>query len=354
MANFEKRELKNGQTVHRVRVRLKGHPVEIATFYRLTDAKKWAASIESSIREGRHFKTAEAKRHTLSETIDRYRKSILPHKSPSMERDQWSQLQWWKQHLGDRSLADVTSTIIAEHKDKLSQEKGERRKKRSPATVNRYLSALSHVFTIDVKEWGWIEENPLRKVGKRKEPRGRVRFLSDDERVTLLAACQESEEPYLYPIVVLALSTGARKGEILNLEWSDIDLQRKVAILHETKNDERRALPLAERCLEVVRELNKTRRIDTRYLFPSVDGKKPVEIRQPWEEAVKKAKLKNFRFHDLRHSAASYLAMNGASLAEIAEVLGHKTLQMVQRYTHLTEQHTHSVVSRMNKKIFGG
>lgn len=353
MANFEKRKLKSGQTVHRVRVRLKGHPVEIATFHRLTDAKKWAASIESSIREGRHFKTAEAKRHTLGEMVDRYRNSVLPQKSASMQRDQWYQLEWWQGRLGDHLLADVTPALIGEHRDMLLKEKGERGKKRSAATVVRFLAALSHAFSVAVKEWEWIDDTPMRKVTKPKEPRGRVRFLDDDERVNLLTACQESEEPHLYAIVVLALSTGARKGEILNLEWGDIDLQRKVAILHETKNNQRRSLPLAGRSLGVIKDLSKTRRIDTRYLFPNEDGKKPIEIRQPWNEAVKKSKLQNFRFHDLRHSAASYLAMSGASLAEIAEILGHRTLEMVKRYSHLSDQHTHGVVSRMNKKIFG-
>ena len=95
------------------------------------------------------------------------------------------------------------------------------------------------------------------------------------------------------------------------------------------------------------------RRIDTNLLFPDETGKKPVEIRPAWEKVLKEARLKDFKFHDLRHSAASYLAMNGASLAEIAEVLGHKTLQMVKRYSHLSEQHTASVVSKMNEKIFG-
>jgi len=353
MANFEERKLRDGKKVYRARVRLQGHPVETATFDRKTDAKKWAASTETAIREGRHFKTSEAKRHTLGEMINRYRDNVLPQKSDSMQRDQWTQLEWWKSRLGDRLLADITPALIGEHRDILLKEKGERGKKRSPATVARFLSALSHVFSVGVKEWGWLDDTPMRKVSKPKEPRGRVRFLDDDEREALITACQESEEPYLYPIVVLALSTGARKGEILSLEWGDIDLQREVAILHETKNDDRRALPLAGRSLEVIKGLSKTRRIDTRYLFPNEDGKKPIEIRLPWGEAVKKSKLKNFRFHDLRHSAASYLAMSGASLAEIAEVLGHKTLQMVKRYSHLSEQHTHGVVSRMNKKIFG-
>ena len=351
MANFEKRITREGKTVIRVRVRLKGCPTETATFNRLTDAKKWAAKIETDIRDGRYFKTAEAKRHTLAELVDRYLKDTLPGKSEVMQKPRWRHLTWWKNQIGDRLLADVTPSLLAEYRDRLSKGEG---RPRSPATVVRYMAALSHAFSIAVREWEWLDDSPLRKVSKPKEPRGRVRFLSDDDREILLVACKQSKAPYLYPLVVLALSTGARRGELLGLTWGDIDLKRKVAILHQTKNDERRALPLTGHALDCVNKLAEIRRIDTNLLFPDETGKKPVEIRPAWEKVLKEAKLKDFKFHDLRHSAASYLAMNGASLAEIAEVLGHKTLQMVKRYSHLSEQHTADVVSRMNKKIFGG
>jgi len=353
MANYEERINKNGKKVYRVRVRLKGHPTERATFDRLTDARKWAASIESSIREGRHFKTAEAKKHTLAEMIDRYLRDVLPTKSDSMQGDLWTQLGWWKEKLGDHLLSDVTPALIAEHRDLLLREVGERRKKRSPASVVRFMAALSHAYTIAMKEWGWIDDNPIKKVQKPREPRGRVRFLDDEERRKLLEACKNSKEPFLYLVVVLALSTGARKSEILSLTWGDIDLQRKVAILHKTKNNERRALPLAGPALKGIKALAGIRRIDTRLLFPDGSGKKPIQFRAAWDRALKETNIEDFKFHDLRHSAASYLAMSGASLAEIAEVLGHKTLQMVKRYSHLSEQHTASVVSKMNQKIFG-
>ena len=354
MASFEERNLKNGKKVYRVRVRLKGQPTERATFDRLTDARKWAGSIESSIREGRHFKTAEAKKHTLGEIVDRYLRDVLPAKSDSMQRDQWTQLSWWKDKIGNHLLSDVSPPLIAEHRDLLLREIGMRGKKRSPASVARHMAALSHAYTIAIKEWGWTDDNPLRKVQKPKEPRGRVRFLSDEEREKLLESCKNSEEPALYAIVVLALSTGARKAEILNLTWADVDLKRKVSVLHQTKNDERRALPLAGLALVCVQDLAEFRRIDTRLLFPDKSGKKPILIRAPWQKALKEAGIEDFRFHDLRHSAASYLAMSGASLAEIAEVLGHKTLQMVKRYSHLSEQHTAGVVEKMNKKFLGG
>lgn len=358
MASIEKRVSGDGETSYRVKVRLKGFPVQSATFERLTDARKWAQQTESAIREGRHFKTTEAKRHTLAELIDRYCRDVLPSK-PKIARDQTQQLAWWKEEIGSYALADVSPSLLAECRDKLGREITVRNKPRSPASVVRYMAALSAAFTTAVKEWGWLEDSPLRKVTKPREPRGRVRFLSDDERSRLLQACKESTNPYLYTVVVLALSTGMRQGEIMSLTWDDVDLNQGRAILHETKNGERRAVAITGHALELLRELSKVRRIDCNLLFPGKQSglqkvRKPMDLRTPWEAAVKKAELHDFKFHDLRHSAASYLAMNGASLAEIAEVLGHKTLAMVKRYAHLSEGHTARVVAAMNNKIFGG
>ena len=241
-----------------------------------------------------------------------------------------------------------------------------------PATVNRYLAALSHAFNVAVNEWGWLEDSPLRKVKKPIEPCGRIRFLSDDkadsngktidgERTRLLKACKASNNSYLYTVVVLALSTGMRRGEVMGLTWDDVDLHQGRITLYETKNGEIRVVPLVGKALDLLKEHSKVRNLKTSLLFPGKptrdgDGKvnyKPVDLRAPWMTALDKAKTEDFRFHDLRHSAASYLAMNGASLAEIAEVLGHKTLQMVKRYAHLSEGHTAIVVESMNQKIFG-
>lgn len=352
MANIEKRiNNRSNKTTYRVKIRLKGHPAQTATFDRLTDARKWAQQTEAAIREGRYFKTTEAKRHTLSEAINRYIKHVIPTK-PKSAYDQTKQLSWWKIEIGDHVLADVTPSLIAEQRDKLANSKTSRGK-RTPATVNRYLAALSHAFTIAVKEWGWIEENPLSKVTKLKEPRGRVRYLLEGERETLLKACKESDNAYLYLVVVLALSTGARRMEILGLHWDDVDINRRVITLHHTKNNERRVLPIVGHALELMKQHAKIRRIDTNLVFPSRNGSKPLDIRRPWDTTLKRAEIEDFRFHDLRHSAASYLAMNGASLAEIAEILGHKTLQMVKRYAHLSDAHTAKVVESMNERIFG-
>ncbi len=355
MATVIKRPDSQGRNHFLVRVRLKGYPPQTATFERLTDARKWAQSTESAIREGRHFKTVEAKRHTLADLIERYTRDVLPKKRDG--KRQATQLAWWNEQLGFRLLADITSALIAEHRDRLAATLVPGSKTRSPASVVRHLAVLSHAFSIAVREWGWLEDNPCRKVTRPKEPCGRVRFLSDDERERLLKACRESASPHLYHAVVLSLSTGARQGEILGLCWRQVNLKRGLITLDDPeriKNGERRSLPLTGLAQELLKERSKVRRIDNDFVFPNRQGDGATDLRDAWEYAIQKAGIENFRWHDLRHSAASYLAMNGATLAEIAEVLGHKTLQMVKRYSHLSDSHVAGVVARMNAQIFGG
>ena len=195
----------------------------------------------------------------------------------------------------------------------------------------------------------------MKRVKKPREARGRVRFLDDDERARLLDACKESSSPLLYPCVILALSTGMRYSELMELRWPDVNLKDGYVILQKTKNGDRRRVPLAGLGLDLLRKHAKLRRLDTDLLFPSEQNKhKPYQSRSAFEFALKRAEITDFKWHDLRHCTASYLAMNGASLAEIAEVLGHKTLAMVKRYSHLSDGHVSNVVASMNDKLFGG
>lgn len=353
MASITKREGKKG-TTYKVTIRMKAYPTQTETFKKLTDAKRWAIDTESAISQGKHFKTIEAKKHTITDLIDRYIKSELP-KKPKSEDKQKAQLEWWKQQIGCKTLLDITTPVLVECKELLLQGTTYRGTIRSGATANRYLAALSHVFTKACTEWGWMETNPLSKVSREKESQGRVRFLSDDERNRLLEACNNSRNQQLYLIVMVALSTGARQGEILGLTWEDVSFEQRRIILRDTKNGETRAVPLVGEAFSRFKDYSKIRRIDTQLVFPraGIKGNQSMSIREAWDNAISNAQIENFRFHDLRHSCASYLAMNGATLAEIAEVLGHKTLQMVKRYAHLSEQHTLSVVERMNLKIFG-
>jgi integrase len=199
-----------------------------------------------------------------------------------------------------------------------------------------------------------VQENPVKKIKRPTEPDGRVRFLDDDERQRLLDACKESSSEWLYMCVILALSSGMRKAELMGLKWPDVNLKDGYLILHKTKNGTRRRVPLSGLGLKLLREHNKIRRLDTPLLFPSnLDPQKPIDLRSAFQYAMERAEIKEFHWHDLRHCTASYLAMNNASLAEIAEILGHKTLSMVKRYSHLSDGHVSSVIESMNAKIFG-
>ena len=221
MANIQERKSKDGKTSYRVQVRLKGFPPQTATFERKTDAKRWVLETEASIREGRYFKTKEARRRTLAELCDRYITDVLPTKSVSLQRGQKQQLAWWKEKIGDYSLSEVTPALIADQRDDLAKNgpgirggrkdvPGEERKPPAPATVVRYLAALSTAFSHAVNEWGWIETSPMSKVRKPREPKGRIRFLSNDERIRLLDACRKSESPYCWGMRLISW-TGLRR-----------------------------------------------------------------------------------------------------------------------------------------------
>lgn len=351
--NIEKRISKTGKVSYRVRIELKGYKRQSATFSSKTKAKLWKQQTESAMREGRYFKTIEARKHTFGDLVDRYIRDVLPSKPKSFDK-QKIQLEWWKTHLGHLLLSDLTPALIAENRDLLASQTTYRKSKRSPATVVRYLAALSHALSTAVKEWGWLEDSPMRKVSKPKEPRGRVRFLTTEERQTLLDACRQNQCSHLYPVVVLALSTGMRQMEILTLKWKDIDLENGTIILHETKNNERRCVPLTGHAYDLIKRLDTNRKNLSPFLFPSrrLSSNKPYNIRSAWEQAVKMAGIKDFRFHDLRHDFASQLLASGASLAQLSEVMGHKTLQMIKRYAHLCHSQAADILNKMNKRTF--
>lgn len=355
MATVEERVTDSG-TSYRVKVRLKGHPVQQATFASKTKAKQWATQTEAAIREGRYFPANVIKAKTLADAIERYSNDYLPELKDY--RGRAALLKWWNEHYGQYALPHLTSELLSKARDRLSKTCKRKQSERapneflSPARVNRHLSALGPVLTACVKEWGWLEFNPMDKVRKKKEPPGIVRFLSKDERNNLLAVLREPQTPaHLLPIVLLAAFTGARKGNIMNLTWQQVDFDRRVIQLPETKNGERQALPLVEPAYsELLAWRDKTKK-DSPLLFAGRNPDNPIDITSPWQTALTRAGITNFRFHDLRHSFASELAMSGASLAEIAAGTGHKTLSMVKRYAHLSHDHTASVVERMAAKV---
>ena len=348
MASITAQKGKRG-TTWKVRIRMPNTPTVTKTFSSKSLAEKWARKTEVDIEEGAYFEKAEAARHTVAELIERYLKEELRKLSEADWSKRTGHLEWWKDQIGTLTLSKVSPAILVECKNKLI-EKGLK-----GSTVNRYLASLRKPFALASTEWQWIEKNPFAKVRQEKEGDPVTRFLSPDERTALLKECNNSRNDDLYLVVLLALSTGMRASEIMSIKWDAVDFKRKTITLPKTKNGSVRVVPLVGKAAEEMKQRNKVVVLKNPYVFVSriEEGEHAKFPDTPWRTAVKKSGVENFRFHDCRHSAASELAMNGASLHEIAAVLGHKTLQMVQRYAHLSEQHTIAVVERMNQAVFG-
>ncbi|MDH3281714.1 MAG: hypothetical protein OEQ18_11380 [Gammaproteobacteria bacterium] len=189
---IEKRTQQNGKHVYRARVRRYGVPDRTKTFSRKSDAQAWARHIESSLDKASYLPSPEAAKLTVADLIDRYLKETLPTKPRNKTKDKTAALlKWWRAEVGTYSLPNPTPAVFVEARGKL--ERGRTRNgQRSPATVNRYLAAISHVFRTAVKEWHVLDQSPIDRVSRKSEPKGRERFLIDDERSRLLKACKAS------------------------------------------------------------------------------------------------------------------------------------------------------------------
>ena len=360
MGTITKRTDSKGNTSYMARVRRRGFPHLTQTFHRRTDATAWVSQQEVKIRQGLYLDDVEAKRHTLKEAIDRYQGEF------ECDVNRRCHLRRWSEVLGTRLLSSVDDVLISDGLCQIKPLDGRTKSNRlAPGSIRVHLCSLSAVFKA-ARRWGWVKKNPVKEVDRPGQGKIRVRYLDHDELKRLLIACKESRYQPLYIIVVLALSTGMRKEELLSLKWKNVELDKERIILEVTKNGDRRNVPVKGDALALLKEYAKVRRIDTDFLFP---GEKPspqkeckavlvserhFDITAAWNAARKAAKLIDFRFHDLRHTTASYLAMNSATLVEIAGVLGHRDLNTVRRYAHLSDSHLADKVESMNRRFFNG
>src|SRR3989344_1613593 len=347
---------KDGAVSYHAEVRVKGGRPQRASFRTRTLAKKWIQDTESAIRDGRHFRTAEAKRHTVSELIDRFIEE-WGHRYQKYEVKQGRILGWWKKELGHLLLADLPPARIAACRDKLLSGTTYRKTQRSGGTVNRYLAGFSKVLTVAVNEWQWLQENPMSKVSKPSASRGRNRFLSEEEIKRLIEACFRSVNPYLYPVVRIALISGMRLGEILGLKWENIDFEQRAIFLEETKNGDCRVVPLIEEIETTLKGCSTYGVGQKGYIFPARHraSQKPIAgIRSAFLKALKDSGIDSCVFHDLRHTACSHMAMNGASQGELMEILGHRSPRMTARYRHYTRKHIANVMARTQASLSKG
>lgn len=351
MAYIEKRESKTKGVYYRATIRKTGKPIIRRNFSTKTLAKEWATLTEAKIMNGKGAPQRNHSQLLIEDIIHRYIEKELP-KKPNIQQDWTNQLNWWNTQIGDIRVFDIDTDTIYRVREILQTEKIRGDKVRSNSTINNYTATLSAMFSKAKKLWRVNMENPITDLEKLEIDNERVRSLSKKERETLLKTCKDSYCPYLHPIVLIALGTGARKMEILNLKWKDIDLDNDRAKVDKTKNKTRMGMTFQGELKDVLLDLYKNKTSDV-WVFPSKDGTKSFDIRRSWERAIKDADIEDFRFHDLRHTTATYMGEMGCSPFEIQKMLNHKTIQMAMKYTHIPDSHKKGLQKKLLNKIFG-
>ena len=354
-SGIRKRTNADGKGVYEVRVRHKGAPDRTLTCPTLREARKQRDMARSLAWEGKHTQGAEGRRKTVSELCKEFLEArYSDHTDHSHYRTHKGHLQWWCERIGTYRLAQITSQSLIQYREELLQCV-------TATTCQRYLASLSGAFTwAMMDERRWVSSNQVRLVTKPKdqrpqEERERVRFLSADERTRLFEVCAKSRSRWLYQVVLMALVTGARKNEILSLRWRDVDLASGNVCFRNTKNGSDRTTTLVDPTLTILRDRQRGPIIPhpESYVFPAPCGTKPISIRTAWETAVCKAQLEDFHFHDLRHTTASYLRIDGHSLEDIGDVLGHRSLTVTRRYAHLDDSYQRKMLGSTMGKVFG-
>jgi integrase len=288
------------------------------------------AQVEVKIAKGDYLGIYEDKKITLTQFAKEYLTYADANKSSgAAARDRMS-----LKHLS-AAFPDYRSMITPKS---IEEYKAQRLQYVRPATVNRELALLKHMYTKAI-EWGYVKDNPAKAVRLLREPPGRVRYLTPDELLRLLDACA----PHVKPIVLMAVHTGMRVRESLTLTWPQVDMRRRILTLAKTKNQERRVIPLNDQAIEVLRSL--PRHVESSSVFYDQDGRPYQRIVKGFRHACKRAGIRDFRCHDIRHTFASHLVMRGVPLRTVQELLGHKTGQMTLRYTHLSTPHLQEAVS---------
>lgn len=353
MATYKEILGKKGKR-YQVTIRKKGYKTIYKTFDKKTEAKDWASDVEQQMKKGTWSKV-ETKEVitpiiTLGDLIDDFEKNIAPKKYK--RANQYSVMyNWWRNKIGQLNLSEINSYVLTQCKNLLSKEPPDKPYKdhtvKSNSTIRKYMFALSAVLRYADRELEIISRNPMSRVDKPRKSKGIVRFLSNSEKTELIKLCKEHSEK-LYLFVILAMFSGGRYSEILNLTVENIDFNNEMIYYVDTKNGEDRGIPLYTKVIELLKNYIEENKIESGHIFIGRKNSNAAYLKGAFEKVVKSSTIENFRFHDLRHTYASYLAKSGATLLEVAELMGHKNLNQVKIYAHLTRKHTSKLVRKMS------
>lgn len=307
-----------------VQVRRKGYPGRFQTFRNKADAVKWAAEQEALVLSGRVPDTAKTDRTiTLGSIVDRYLETVTPAKRSS-ETERYRLKKLRRDPICETPLCQLSTARIAEYRDRRAQTIG-------AGTICRELGLLNHMLDLARREWGIaLPANPVSDVRKPRLNNARNRRLNDDEWLVLRVALQQSRNEWILPVAELAVHTGLRRGEILDLRWSRLDLEARTAFIPKTKTDKPRTIPLTPAAMRVLAGLRRKGDV----VFPTSAN----AIKLAWARATKRVGIDDLHFHDLRHEAVSRFFELGLSMPEVAVISGHRDPRMLFRYTHLEVQ----------------
>jgi len=327
-------------------IRRSGWPTVSKTFRVKRDAEDWSRATEDEIIRGIYIPRSHSEKMTVSRALDRYLKEVTPTKKPTTQVREKGRAKQLKYSLGNYSLAALNADKIGAFLDaRLADGK-------SASTIRLELALLSHLYSVAIKEWGMgLIANPVLNVRKPAPSKGRNRRLTDKEEKKLLKVCDAHSNPFFGWIVRIALYTAMRQGEITGLTKDQVSLRKRTVILTDTKNDTVRTVPLSNKALEVFKAAfaHPIRPIDTKLIFygePGRDGiRRPYTINRTWVYSLEAAEIEGLRFHDLRHEATSRLVEAGLSDQQVSSITGHKSMQMLKRYTHLRTENLADLIA---------
>ena len=351
MAHIRVNNGKKGKT-YTVRVR-RGTKEATKTFSRKTDATLWGKQKETEMEDGR-APTAESRKHTVAVLFMRFLKS-LKRDHPERYDKAKEHLDWWLTHLGTKKLFEVEAVDICTAREELLDGKTYRGTLRSPSTANRYMSSLRQAFQFGVTRLGWLQFNVVKQISQLKEPAPPERFLHrEDELPKLAEECAKSRNRRLLPLFMLAIGLGLRRSSLVGLLKDEVNIGEKTIRIPKSrmKKDNMITLAVSEQLMPFLIWLYEHRNRSTGLLFPgSKDPSKPMNFEGAWQNALERAGIKDFRFHDNRHTTGSYLTECGSTLAEVAALLGQKTLAMALRYSHVSDEHKAKKGVKMSKEF---
>jgi integrase len=317
-------------------IRRVGWPTTAKTFRTKRDAEDWSRRAEDEMVRGVFIQRSPSEKMLMSKALERYVQEVVPTKKESTQRREGARIRELTAFFGQYSLAAVTPDLVAKFRDmRIAQGKANN-------SVRLELALLSHLFNVVIREWHiGLAYNPVANIRKPSPGNGRDRRLAKDEQDQLLLAVDQHSNPMLGWIVRIAIGTGMRHSEILGLKRSQVDIVNRVVRLTDTKNDSARAVPLnkmATAALKLALD-NPIRPKNTDLIFfgePGREGKRgPYQFSKTWQSIKKKLDMTDLHFHDLRHETVSRLVEAGFSDQQVASISGHKSMQMLKRYTHL-------------------